>query len=256
MVVNYSQNQNVCNFNRFSAEDVVSLTTMRFQVYAFMVWIFCAVLNLVGGSFTFLVIRLNKALQTDTHTFLQHANGAVFVASFSFAACAVVHLFNAGDNRSLQNGDQHYFFRCFLYIGHQSLFLSTANSFTLVITIDRFVATVFPIAYKNRSKSYKRRLVGLVWVVELVIFGSSYFDTTGSRLPVCVFVLVEGDFFFYFMVCKLMAFSLISIVLYLMVAIKLIYRAHKVAATTVQQIKTVRQIQISTISTMADKVNY
>lgn len=82
------------NITIFNAYELKSLKTMKGQAPAFMIWIFNALLNAVCGILTTMVIRRNKALQTDTQTFLQMSNLAVSLASCSFATCAIVHLCN------------------------------------------------------------------------------------------------------------------------------------------------------------------
>jgi len=128
-ITNYLNLTNDTNsiFNQLSIE------TMKKQKLAFIMWIFTAFFNLVSAFITFLVIRKNKHLQNDTQTLLMQSNMAVCVCSVSFACGASVHLRNILKN--LPEATCRY--RCFLMIGHQTLFMSTSNSFILSITVDR-----------------------------------------------------------------------------------------------------------------------
>jgi len=72
--------------------DELSLNMMRGQTPAFCLQILSAILNVIFGLLTFLVIRKCKILCTDTQILVMQSNLSVCLASISFACAAVVHL--------------------------------------------------------------------------------------------------------------------------------------------------------------------
>jgi len=131
-----------------------SMITMKTQTIAFILWIIFCSLNISSALVIAYTLYMTKILHTDTQLYLVNSNLGQGAASLSFLCCAVYHLRNI--IYDLPETVKRY--TCYLVIGHQSLFLSVSNTFTLIVAFDRFYAKVFPTSYKMRSQKAKYKV--------------------------------------------------------------------------------------------------
>uniref|UniRef100_A0A915IE32 G-protein coupled receptors family 1 profile domain-containing protein n=1 Tax=Romanomermis culicivorax TaxID=13658 RepID=A0A915IE32_ROMCU len=257
-------------FNNLSSYNIsllnqISINNLQTLKIAYLVWVLISFLNVPAAILTFVAARKSKAMRgTTTNAFLQQANFCITIASISFSIMGMVHI----SNWYFGIPETQCRYACFIRISHQSLLFSLANTFILVMAVDRFFAMVTPLQYSNLigtscsnnssvtnkritkvKQEYQQQnpptvMVGedelvrnislTIWTLELLFYGLRFFDKMNPILTACTFTMVEGRYSFYVLCCKLLFFGLLSIVLYLS-AIFVVHKQHN-GSTVVKDI--------------------
>uniref|UniRef100_A0A915L870 G-protein coupled receptors family 1 profile domain-containing protein n=1 Tax=Romanomermis culicivorax TaxID=13658 RepID=A0A915L870_ROMCU len=137
------KSSSMCLTIKFQIQRPSSIQTLKIfcmqlaDIIAYLVWVLISFLNVPAAILTFVAARKSKAKRgTTTNAFLQQANFCITIASISFSTMGIVHI----SNWYFGIPETQCRYACFIRISHQSFLFSLANTFILVMAVDRFFA--------------------------------------------------------------------------------------------------------------------
>lgn len=194
-----------------AATNDLSIATMKSQVGCYIAWIIFGSLNSLAAFTTIVTIALWKPLHTDTQILAANLAFTEILSGLSFTAAGCYHLMNIAYGLPETQTQKSCYLKVFMHYWscHSSAFLY------LGISIDRFMAAIYPILYKNRNKRYSIYMVlGFLAIPSLISF-FSFFDLSDKNIiPVCLARAAISDTFYNIQTYSLMTVSTASFVIY------------------------------------------
>uniref|UniRef100_A0A915HMI7 Uncharacterized protein n=1 Tax=Romanomermis culicivorax TaxID=13658 RepID=A0A915HMI7_ROMCU len=132
-------------------DDSLSLIFLKEQKYAYIVIIMLCSTNMLTLGIFAQVAGSTPRLKNDMHVFLHHMIGAQVMASSLFMALNIFHLVHSIARISESMSPK----KCFLAIaGLTNLTVVVSGLFSALMSVDRVLAIITPIFYKNRWYFY------------------------------------------------------------------------------------------------------
>lgn len=201
--------------------NALSLDIMQLQLPAYIVYL---IIGSLDASLSALVVTISvlwKPLHTDTQILAANLAMCDIICGASIAIAAIYHLVYM----ILGLPETRTQFQCYLVSGIQLFAISSSVFFYMAISIDRFIASVFPLWYSNRSPIYIYVVSVVFWVLPLILFGLSFTDSSNELLiPVCLARASIGDKFYSIYIFSVLILSVTSVLIYVLTLIILKYQ--------------------------------
>lgn len=196
----------------------ISLAVLKSNVAAYVCWLVAGSINIIFSFLTVLIIFQWKPLHSDTQFLagnLAVSEMGISAVTISLAIRRLYNIYNKIPESMSKN-------ECFVKTVWLYFFAFLQSMFLLVLSCDRFYATIFPMNYLNRNKYYKLILAIGVWSVAIILTLLLYLDVVKQEMvPICFTKYLFGAILLKVSTAFSLCFSLISAIVYVVCLIVL-----------------------------------
>lgn len=234
---------NTTNSSKAEDLDMTSLTNLLHRMPADVTFIFVGLITSILNLMTIVTIASSKRLQTKCYFLIANESVAAIIYSFSFVITAIkrivrVHL-RISEVKSKLGCNGEMFIS---YFGQ-----SACAALPLVTAIDRLMATLVPVKYKNFGKRVTVMLTLFGWGYALVDSGFTFYGSNMDTVVLNCNMVSTTDLLYIVQSSCAIAIALLVVVLYVCVMVVMKYR-NKTAKTDnlgVAEIKAKLQMKVA-----------
>lgn len=212
---------NSTNQTSLTMMNEISLSLMKEQTFAYVLWVVSGTTNALTSIFTMAVIMVWKPLRTDTQMLVANAAFAEIVGGLTLAVAGCYHLFSISHAYPETTVKKN----CYLKFGIIFFCIQESAFFYLAISVDRFLASIFPHFYNNRSKIYVILKCIVFWLVPSILFACTFLELDEKAfIPICLVRAATGDTIYFIYNNLLFTVSTTTVLIYVLTLLILKYQ--------------------------------